>query len=270
MKMNKTSILFYISLLIISAVFVLSVFSSSNIMETVKTLGFSIPLAFYFYNVGNNDNRRKTVILLLSALIYSALAFIEAFVIDNAPLRAVAVYAVSSLFYLLPLTAVTFRRGRAAILSAIHLAVTLPALKSTVGTYMYLYRSVPDYPPYLTYSTLLALTLILTVVSELLFNTKRNYLSRSILFAAFCLSVLSASKEGMEYPLLSPVPLIIILILFIYMARGGRERYTPEVRRIVLTSMETQEIKHLRRKKKPRVYEIPPNVPVNDIMDDGE
>lgn len=270
MKTNKTSILFYLSLIIIFAVFVLTVFSSSNIMEAVKTVVPSVPLVFYLYNAGNKDNRRKAVILLITALIYSALAFIEAFVIDNAPVRASLIYALSFLFYLLPLTAVTFRRRTAATLSAIHLAVTLPFLRSTVGTYMYLYRSVPDYPSYLAYSTFLALTLILTVVSELLFNTKRNYLSLSLLFAAFCFSVLSASKEGMEQPLLSPVSLIILLILFTYMARGERERYTPEVRRIVLTSMETQEIKHLRRKRKPRVYEIPPNVPVNDIADDGE
>ncbi len=270
MKTNKTSILFYLSLIIIFAVFVLSVFSSSAIMEGVKTVVPSVPIAFYLYNVRNEDKRRKAVILLLSALICFAPAFIEAFMIDKAPFRASSIYALSFLFYLLPLTAVTFKRHTAATLSAIHLAVTLPALKSTVGTYMYLYRSVPDYPSYLTYSTFLALLLILTVVSELLFNTKRNYLSHSLLFAAFCFSVFSASKEGMEQPLLSPVSLIILLILFIYMARGERERYTPEARRIVLTSMETQEIKHLRRKRKPRVYEIPPNVPVNDTIDDGE
>lgn len=270
MKTNKTSILFYVSLVIIFAVFVLSVFSSSAIIEVVKTIVPSVPLAFYLYNVRNENKRRKAVILLITALIYSALAFIEAFIIDNAQFRVSSIYAISFLFYLLSLTAITFRRRSAVIVSAIHLAVTLPALKSTVGTYMYLYRSVADYPSYLTYSTFLALFLILTVVSELLFNTKRNYLSLSFLFAAFCFSVLSASKEGMEQPLLSPVSLIILLILFIYMARGERERYTPEVRRIVLTSMETQEIKHLRRKKKPRVYEIPPNVPVNDTIDDGE
>lgn len=273
MKTNKSSLILYLSLVVISAYVVLSVFSSSDMIETVKTVVLSTPLVIYLYNIRTDETKKKALVLLHAALIFFAVALIDALITDGAPVGASLIKGVSELYYLVPLTVITFTSGKKRILRALvtaaHILISLPALRYAVGTYAYLYRSIDNYSSYLTYSTILALALMLAALSELIFNTKKNYLSDGLLLSAVCLAYLSAEAEGEAKAFLSPYILIMLLILFIYIAREEKVRYTPEVRKIVFSTLKTQEIEPLRRKKKPRVYEIPPNLPVNDVENDG-
>lgn len=273
MKTNKSSLILYLSLVVISAYVVLSVFSSSDMIETVKTVVLSTPLVIYLYNIRTDETKKKALVLLPAALIFFAVALIDALITDGAPVGASLIKGVSELYYLVPLTVITFTSGKKRILRALvtaaHILISLPALRYAVGTYAYLYRSIDNYSSYLTYSTILALALMLAALSELIFNTKKNYLSDGLLLSAVCLAYLSAEAEGEAKAFLSPYILIMLLILFIYIAREEKVRYTPEVRKIVFSTLKTQEIEPLRRKKKPRVYEIPPNLPVNDVENDG-
>lgn len=274
MKTNKSSLLLYLSLVVIFAYVILAVFSSSDMMETVKTVVLSAPLVVYLYNIRTEEMKKKVFVLLLAATLFSATAFAGAFIRDGAPLGSSLIKAVSELFCLIPLTVITFSSGKkrslTALITAAHIFITLPALRYAAGTYAYLYGSIDKYSSYLTYSTFLALALMLTVLSELIFNTKKNYLSDGLLLSAVCFSYLSAGAEGEREAFLSPYVLIMLLILFIYIAREEKVRYTPEVRKIVFSTLKTQEIEPLKRKKKPRVYEIPPNVPVNDLENGGK
>ncbi len=270
MKRDRSTLLSGLALIIVFAYIILSVFFPSDIIETVKTVTLSAPLIFYLYNIRSDDGRKKALALLLSAVVFFAVNLIAALITDDAPLGASITMAVSSLFLLLPLTVITFRRKTAVPVTAAQVLITLPALQNTVAAYAYLYRNISDYPTYLTYSTFLALALILTVLSELIFNTKINYLSDGLLLSAVSLSYFSAVAEGVENPVLSPDVLVIMLILLIYIAREEKVRYTPEVRKIVFSTLKPREIEPLRRKKKARVYEIPPNVPVNDVKNDDE
>ncbi len=274
MKTNKSPLILYSALVVTFSSIVLSLFSSSDMMETVKTAVLSIPLVIYLYDIRTGEGKKKAFVLLIAAALFFVTAFIDAFISDDAPFTPSLIKSLSALFYLVPLTAITFTSGKKRILQAlitgIHILITLPALRYAVGTYEYLYGSIADYPSYLMYSTLLSLALILTAFSEMVFNTNKNYLSDALLLSAACFSYLAAKAEGMEKPILSPYILIMLLILFIYIARVEKVRYTPEVRKIVLSTLKTQEIEPLRRKKKPREYEIPPNVPVNDVKNDGE
>ncbi len=274
MKTNKSSLLLYLSLAFIFTYVVLSVFTSSDMMETLKTVILSAPLVVYLYNIRTEEMKKKAFVLLMAAALFSATAFIDALLNDGAPVGASLIKAVSEIFRLVPLTVITINSGKkrtlTALITAAHILITLPAQRYAAGTYAYLYRNISDYSSYLTYSTFLALALMLTALSELVFNTKKNYLSDGLLLSAVCFSYLSAEREGEEEAFLSPYVLIMLLILFIYIAREEKVRYTPEVRKIVLSTLRTQEIEPLKRKKKPRVYEIPPNVPVNDLENGGK
>lgn len=273
MKTNKSPLILYSALVVTFTSIVLSLFSSSDMMETVKTAVLSIPLIVYLYDIRTGEMKKKAFVLLTASALFFVTAFIDAFISDDAPFTPSLIKSLSALFYLVPLTAITFTSGKMriqrALITGIHILITLPALRYTAGTYEYLYAGTADYPSYLTYSTFLALALILTALSEIVFNTNKNYLSDALLLSAACFSYSAAKAEGLEKPILSPYILIMLLILFIYIAREEKVRYTPEVRKIVLSTLKTQEIEPLRRKKKPREYEIPPNVPVNDTENDG-
>lgn len=268
MKIKKSTALFSLSIVFVLLHVLLSFFFSSDIQGAVRTVTLSLPLIVYLCYIDSNTVKIKAVILSSAVVIYVVFTMLECLLSDSAPFSAALERGVALSFFLLPLTAVSFpeSRKRTVVFILLHVLLTLPALRESVRSYCYLYKETVPRREYLTYMTLTGATVMLTAVSEGIFNTKKNYLSDFLLFASICFSYPAEKAKGENTTLW----LIFVLTLLIYIGRSEKTVYNTERRRIVLSSLKIQEIEHLRKKKKPRVYEIPPNVPVNDLEKDEE
>lgn len=272
MKIKKATALLYLSILLVFLYAVLALISSADMVEVVETVVLSLPLIACIYHVSSDSVKTKAVVLSSASVLYFIITLLDCLLVDGAPAGPSVLKGLSSVFFVLPLVAVTFSSSRkiSFLISALYAAVTLPGLRWTVSSYCYIYTDVADSPSFLAFMTFTALCVILTVLSELIFRTRKNYLSDFLLLSSVIFSYLSQKAEGDGNPVFSTLPFIMLLTLFIYLSREEKVRYSTERRTIVLSTLKIQEIEHLRKKKKPRVYEIPPNVPVNDTKNDEE
>ena len=275
MKIKKATAVLYLSVLIVFLYATGGIFNDGDIITIIETLALSVPLIVYLYYISTESTKIKAFVLSLAAALSVVISLLDSLLVDNAPFLPSLIRGLSSAFFILPLTVITFndtekRSFKALIISALYTAVTLPSLRETVNTYCFIYSDVADYPSFLTYMTFTALAVILTSASELIFRTKKNYLSDFFLLSSVIFSYLAEKAKGEVNPVFTSLPMIMVLILLIYISREEKVTYSTERRTIVLSTLKIQEIEHLRKKKKPRVYEIPPNVPVNDIKDDAE
>ena len=275
MKIKKATAVLYLSVLIVFLYATGGIFNDGDIITIIETLALSVPLIVYLYYISTESTKTKAVVLSTAVAIHIAITLLDSLLVDNAPFLPSLIRGLSSAFFILPLTVITFndtekRSFKTLIVSALYTAVTLPSLRETVNTYFFIYTDVADYPSFLTYMTFTALAVILTSASELIFRTKKNWLSDFFLLSSVIFSYLAEKAKGEVNPVFTSLPMIMVLILLIYISREEKVTYSTERRTIVLSTLKIQEIEHLRKKKKPRVYEIPPNVPVNDIKDDAE
>lgn len=275
MKIKKSAAVLYLSVFIVFLYIVAGILNSGDMLSVIETAVLSVPLMVYIYYIDLESIRTKALVLSLAVFLFVVITLFDSFLVDKAPFLPSLIRGISSSFFLLPLTVITFNDTKknslkALMISSLYAAVTLPALRETVNTYFFIYMDVIDYPSFLTWATATAISLILTSLSELVFRTKKNYLSDFFLLSSVIFSYLAQKAKGDATPIFSSLPIIILMIFFIYISREEKVAYSTERRTIVLSTLKIQEIEHLRKKKKPRVYEIPPNVPVNDIRDDGK
>lgn len=258
MKSKNENLMFYISLVIVPLYLVASLF----INATLAPVAVLVPLVILLDKIKERNKYERTFLVLLTYLLSVTVSFLPSLTFPS----LVKAYADS--LFILPLLVITDEneKNRTFSIVAIILLGTVSWITLSVSnnSYYYLYGEMVDYGNYLLYSQLLFFVSLSIPVIELLFNTKRNYLSFLLLLSSSVIAALASEAKGESNPVLAPASWYYLLILFIYIGRVEDEVVVTDRKKIVLTRLDTQDIEHLRKKKKPRVYEIPPNLPLDD------
>lgn len=229
---------------------------SLNIVPIILT---SIPLIAFLYIENDEGKKKKIIFLLLSFALSLISVFIVSIIHDNADTKSALIKAISSVYLLIPLIILTDdednTRRKTSLLSLILSSLIYLPYKDTIKNYYYFYSSIPDYSSFLFYSRLIYILTLIIPLEEIIFNTSKNYLSVLLIAASSILSIIS-QNIGEGY--------LFFLILLIYITRWKEELLVTTRRKITLSKLEPVEIEKIRKKKKPKVYEIPPNLPVDD------
>lgn len=232
---------------------VFSIVRSYSIYETVKIVVLSIPLIIYI----RGGKKERGILVALSFILSFALSLIESSILHNADFSSSLLKAFSSFIYIIPLIILIDedKRGVYLPLSIILSLLLYLPYSSTIKNYYYLYERVGNYDTFLLYSRIIIYCLISLPIEELIINRRRNYLSLIILLS---LSILSFLIDDIAESAL------FFLILLIYISRKNKVIEIEEKKKITLSRMETIEIEKLHKKKKEKVYETPPNLPIDD------
>lgn len=242
-----------ISLLSLFFFLALSIIKSFSIYETISLLVLSVPLIVYI----RGGKKERSIIIGISLALSVSLSLTQSLLFDNAAVAPSIIKAVSSLIYIVPLIILIDEDKRKVYLTLsfiLSLLLYLP-YSETINSYYYLYSNIEDYSKFLLYSKIIIFLLIALPVEELIINRKRNYLTLIILFTV---SILSFLNHNITYASL------YFLILLIYMYRKKEDIKIEEKKKITLSRMETVKMEKLHKKKKEKVYEIPPNLPIDD------
>ena len=265
---TKNKIAFVIAIALTLLYGVLSIVFSRAFLSSIMSLVKVIPLIVLLYNINSRKKGRKTLLLVLSYPVFILLSFLEAFLNTHSSFGDTIIMSISSTFPLIPLILIITGREEnkvtPGVISVVVAAATYIAFDWTNSTYYYLYASIEHYSMFLTYSKVLFLLAVLIPLSEVVFGSDNNYLSLSLMLASIIMSFPYYWASGMERWYINPLMLIFLLILLIYMSREGKKLEVGERRIVTFTRVADIEIEHLKKKKKERVYELPPNIPVDD------
>lgn len=215
-------------------------------------------LAFSSAYLKNKD--RTFFILALFSIFLSFIYFIlSSLFVDKAPIREIGVCALSnSLFLLLFLPLIVQKRKGRLFYALVVLTLFLMAIKRYLNSYVYLYRETINIDSYERFFYFSFLFLALAIISFLLFGTKKNWFSYFfILFSSF-FSYLAEKENG---KIINPSFLFLLVFLVLYIEKDRSERILVERRNIKLRVIKEESIK---RKKREKRFEIPPNVPYKD------
>ena len=271
MKIRKNNICFYLPFAVLFAFGVISLVCGAPVLSFIGTVLKAIPLIVLIYYINTQKSGLKAIVVAAAYIVAFAISFLEYYLDSSFPLSAALTAALASTLYLLPLIILTEddgkRRWIAAAVTVLAAVITYFTGKVTVEESMYLYTRVENYSSYIFYSKLALILTVLVPVSELLFRTKKNYLSGALIVSATVMMLLGENAAGSTNILLSSSLYLGILTLLIYIARTSEVFEAGERRKIAFSTLHVQEIAPLRKKRRPRVYEIPPNVPVRDPED---
>ena len=136
--------------------------------------------------------------------------------------------------------------------------------------YIYLYEWVSDWNGYKSVMVIGALAILLSSISKLLFDTKRNYLSYLLLLiAGICFGIENSIRLGsvngimgilkgtVSSPLFASMVFSLIILIFMETEEGKIQ----ERRNIIFKDIVYQEVKPIKKRKRAVVFEVPPNVP---------
>ena len=136
--------------------------------------------------------------------------------------------------------------------------------------YIYLYEWVSDWDGYKSVMVIGALTILLSSISKLLFDTKRNYLSYLLLIiAGICFGLENSIRLGsvggimgiLKGTVSSPLFATMLFSLIILILMETEEGKIQERRNIIFKDIVYQEVKPIKKRKRAVVFEVPPNVP---------
>ena len=271
MKIRKNNLCFYLSFVVLFAYGVIALVYGTPVLSFIGTVLKTIPLIVLIYYINTQKSGLKAIIVAAAYVVAFVISFLEYYLDSSFPLSAALTAALASTLYLLPLIILTEdggkRRWIAAAVTIVAAVITYFTGKVTIERNMYLYATVENYSDYIFYSKLALILTLLVSVSELLFRTKKNYLSDALIVSATVMMLLGEYAAGSTSVITSSSFYLGILTLLIYIARTGETFEAGERRKIVFSTLHVQEIAPLRKKRRPRVYEIPPNVPVRDPED---
>lgn len=136
--------------------------------------------------------------------------------------------------------------------------------------YIYLYEWVSDWDGYKSVMVIGALAILLSSISKLLFDTKRNYLTYlMLLIAGICFGIENSIRLGsvggimgilkgsVSSPLFASMVFSLIILIFMETEEGKIQ----ERRNIIFKDIVYQEVKPIKKRKRAVVFEVPPNVP---------
>jgi hypothetical protein len=271
MKIRKNNICFYLSFVVLFAFGVIALLCGSPVLTFIGTVLKAIPIIVLIYYINSDKNGLKAIVVAAAYVVSFVISFLEYYLDAGFPFSASPAAAIASTLYLLPLIILTADDGKkkwiAAAVTIITALITYFTGKVTIERNMYLYATVENFSSYIFYSKLALILTVLVPVSELVFRTKKNYLSDALIVSATVMMLFAENAAESTNILISPSLYLGILTLLIYIARTGEEFEAGERRKIVFSTLHVQEIAPLRKKRRPRVYEIPPNVPARDPED---
>ena len=230
--------------------------------------GVSFPL------LKEKKKKASVVFFSLSVLIGLITRGILSYVIHRATMEDILLYvSVGILPYMvyIPLFFPLKKNRKYLIIGGIVISVIMYNVVLAYSVrYIYLYEWVSDWDGYKSVMVIGALAILLSSISKLLFDTKRNYLSYLLLLIAGICFVLENSirlesvggmmgilKGTVSSPLF--VTMVFSLIILIFMET--EEGKIQERRNIIFKDIVYQEVKPIKKRKRAVVFEVPPNVP---------
>lgn len=247
----------------------LSIIFSLNFTSIIYRLLLLALLCVVLYGVENNKSTIKIASIALIVVFVFLNSFLRSLFSDKARLVDAIFKAISEEIIAIPLFALRDkkekRRGVKAIVLSLLSIVLLVFYERTNNSYYYLYSSISNYKNFIFYSRLLFVSIVLSCFFNLL-TKSRSYLSY---FLALSSGILSCFR-GNRVEVLDSNAFFFLLILIIYMANQEREKIAIERKKIVFSEFKPITIEPIKKKKKEKVFDLPPNIPVNDLKKDEE
>ena len=249
--------------------FLLSIIFSLGFASIVYMLLLLTLLCIVLYGVENNKNTIKIASIALIVILIFLNSFFKSSFVDKARLVDALFKAIGEEFIALPLFALQDkkekRRGVKALFLALISIIVYFFFERTNNNYYYLYSSISDYKSFIFYSRLLFISIVLSCFFNL-FAKNRSYLSY---FLALSSGFLSCFRYG-KIEFLDSDAFYFLLIFIIYCVNQQREKITIERKKIVFSEFKPIVIEPIKKKKKEKVFDLPPNIPVNDLKNDDK
>ena len=230
--------------------------------------GVSFPL------LKEKKKKASVVFFSLSVLIGLIARGILSCVIHRATMEDILLYvSVGILPYMvfLPLFFPLKKNRKYLIIGGIVISAIMYKMVMTYSVrYIYLYEWVSDWDGYKSVMVIGALAILLSSISKLLFDTKRNYLTYlMLLIAGICFGIENSIRLGsvngimgilkgtVSSPLFASMVFSLIILIFMETEEGKIQ----ERRNIIFKDIVYQEVKPIKKRKRAVVFEVPPNVP---------
>ena len=230
--------------------------------------GVSFPL------LKEKKKKASVVFFSLSVLIGLIARGILSYVIHRATMEDILLYvSVGILPYMvfLPLFFPLKKNRKYLIIGGIVISAILYNVVLAYSVrYIYLYEWVSDWDGYKSVMVIGALTILLSSISKLLFDTKRNYLTYlMLLIAGICFGIENSIRLGsigrimgiLKGTVSSPLFATMVFSLIILIFMETEEGRIQEGRNIIFKDIVYQEVKPIKKRKRAVVFEVPPNVP---------
>ena len=230
--------------------------------------GVSFPL------LKEKKKKASVVFFSLSVLIGLIARGILSYVIHRATMEDILLYvSVGILPYMvfLPLFFPLKKNRKYLIIGGIVISAIMYNVVLTYSVrYIYLYEWVSDWDGYKSVMVIGALAILLSSISKLLFDTKRNYLSYLLLLiAGICFGIENSIRLGsvngimgiLKGTVSSPLFFFFFFSLIILIFMETEEGKIQERRNIIFKDIVYQEVKPIKKRKRAVVFEVPPNVP---------
>ena len=230
--------------------------------------GISFPL------LKEKKKKASVIFFSLSVLIGLIARGILSYVIHRAAMEDILLYvSVGILPYMvfLPLFFPLKKNRKYLIIGGIVISAIMYKMVMTYSVrYIYLYEWVSDWDGYKSVMVIGALAILLSSISKLLFDTKRNYLSYLLLLiAGICFGlensirlestggIMGILKGTVSSPLFASMVFSLIILIFMETEEGKIQ----ERRNNIFKDIVYQEVKPIKKRKRAVVFEVPPNVP---------
>ena len=230
--------------------------------------GVSFPL------LKEKKKKASVVFFSLSVLIGLIARGILSYVIHRATMEDILLYvSVGILPYtvFLPLFFPLKKNRKYLIIVGIIISAIMYKMVMTYSVrYIYLYEWVSDWDGYKSVMVIGALAILLSSISKLLFDTKRNYLTYlMLLIAGICFGLENSIRLGsvggimgiLKGTVSSPLFATMVFSLIILIFMETEEGKIQERRNIIFKDIVYQEVKPIKKRKRAVVFEVPPNVP---------
>ena len=230
--------------------------------------GVSFPL------LKEKKKKASVVFFSLSVLIGLIARGILSYVIHGAIMEDILLYvSVGILPYMvfLPLFFPLKKNRKYLIIGGIVISAIMYNVVLTYSVrYIYLYEWVSDWDGYKSVMVIGALAILLSSISKLLFDTKRNYLTYlMLLIAGICFGIENSIRLGsvgsimgiLKGTVSSPLFATMLFSLIILILMETEEGKIQERRNIIFKDIVYQEVKPIKKRKRAVVFEVPPNVP---------
>ena len=230
--------------------------------------GVSFPL------LKEKKKKASVVFFSLSVLIGLIARGILSYVIHRATMEDILLYvSVGILPYMvfLPLFFPLKKNRKYLIIGVIIIsAIMYNVVLAYSVRYIYLYEWVSDWDGYKSVMIIGSLAILLSSISKLLFDTKRNYLTYlMLLIAGICFGLENSIRLGstggimeiLKGTVSSPLFATMVLSLIILISMETEEGKIQERRNIIFKDIVYQEVKPIKKRKRAVVFEVPPNVP---------
>lgn len=230
--------------------------------------GVSFPL------LKEKKKKASVVFFSLSVLIGLIARGILSYFIHRATMEDILLYvSVGILPYMvfIPLFFPLKKNRKYLIIGGVFISAIMYKMVMTYSVrYIYLYEWVSDWGGYKSVMVIGALAILLSSISKLLFDTKRNYLSYLLLIiAGICFGIENSIRLGsvngimgiLKGTVSSPLFTTMVLSLIILIFMETEEGKIQERRNIIFKDIVYQEVKPIKKRKRAVVFEVPPNVP---------